>query len=118
MIVIRLARFADGDPMRLTMTGHANRGPYGEDIVCAAASALVETLTMGLEEVLHERPHGVVSDGEADLEFTRPLSREARAVVETFLVGFQDLARTEPRAVRYVEISSSSYLNENGKGRT
>ncbi|AEJ38849.1 protein of unknown function DUF464 [Sulfobacillus acidophilus TPY] len=102
MIKIRVWRRADGTPTRLLMTGHANRGEYGSDIVCAAASALVETLVMGLTQVVGQAPSGTVDDGKADLTFVAG-SSEARAVIDTVFVGLQDLARTAPDAVSWQE---------------
>ena len=36
-------------PRRLTVTGHADYAPHGQDIVCAAVSALVYALMAALE---------------------------------------------------------------------
>lgn len=58
---------------------------------------------LGLADVVHEPPGGVVDPGIADIRFAQPMSREARAVVETIIRGLQDLARTEPDAVAYAE---------------
>lgn len=85
------------------MAGHAENGPYGEDIVCAAASALIETLMLGLTEVVDQRPMGFVQAGHADVHFYHPMSVEARAVIETIIRGLQDLADTEPEAVGFLE---------------
>lgn len=38
------------------MTGHAESGPDGQDIVCAAVSALTITTVNGLERVLKKKP--------------------------------------------------------------
>lgn len=35
---------------RLTLTGHADYAPYGQDIVCAAVSALTYALIAALQE--------------------------------------------------------------------
>lgn len=101
MIRIHLWRGMDGTPERLTVTGHAGRGTFGEDIVCAAASALVETLMIGLTRVVREKPEGHVDPGDADLRFALPMTVEARAVVETMIAGLSDLAQSEPKAVRF-----------------
>lgn len=103
MIRISVWRAANGAPKRLLMTGHANRGPYGEDIVCAAASALVETLVLALTQVAHQSCRGEVEEGHADLTFHFPPSPEARTVVDTILVGLKDLADTDHKAVRFEE---------------
>lgn len=102
VIDVVLWRDHDARPLRLSVSGHANRGRYGEDIVCAAASALVETLVLGLREVVHEKPAGQVEAGNADLRFTG-LSSEGRAIVDTIVCGLRDLASSEPDAVCFVE---------------
>lgn len=103
MIEVRVWRSRSGAPTRLVMRGHANRGPYGQDVVCAAASALVETLSLGLTDVLRYSFDGMVEEGHADLAFPGPLDVETQAVIDTICRGLQDLAASEPRAVRYHE---------------
>lgn len=39
-----------GDKRQILSTGHAGYGAYGEDIVCAAVSALVTSFAMWLED--------------------------------------------------------------------
>lgn len=103
MIAIRLWRDADEKPLRLLVRGHAGQGRYGEDIVCAAASALTETLRLGLTDVLHEAPTGAIEPGHADIIFYQPMSVQVQAVVETIVRGLQDLRDTAPKAVAYTE---------------
>lgn len=64
------------DDKRLTVRGHADYGPYGQDIVCAAVSALVYALVGALEDggrlessVLKEGLAVVEGKGECDREF-------------------------------------------------
>lgn len=101
MIEIVLYRRANGEPERLTMTGHAGAGRHGQDIVCAAASALIETLMIGLVKVSGQSPEGTVDDGNADIRFGLPQSVESRAIIETICQGLEDLAQTEPKYVRF-----------------
>jgi hypothetical protein len=108
VIRVRLTRAADGTPTRLEVTGHAGRGAYGEDIVCAAVSALIETLTLGLTHVSVQPPRGAVDPGEADIAFLQPMSPETRAIVETMVMGLKDLARSEPDAVRFNTVRSAN----------
>lgn len=103
MVWVRLWRGEAGEPARLTVAGHAGRGDFGADIVCAAVSVLVETLALGLNSVMAEPFEGSVNPGSADLTFRQPISPEARAVVETIAAGLKDLAATEPDAVQYQE---------------
>lgn len=108
MIRVRLTRAADDTPTRLEVAGHAGRGAYGEDIVCAAVSALVETLTLGLTHVSAQPPRGAVDPGQADIVFVQPMSIETRAIVETMVVGLKDLARSDPNAVRFNTLRSAN----------
>ncbi|MHB1611188.1 MAG: ribosomal-processing cysteine protease Prp [Sulfobacillus sp.] len=104
MIQIRVWHNGEGAPQRLMMTGHAGHGPYGQDVVCAAASALVETLMLGLRQVT-PTDVTVVSNHEGNVELVFPLkmSESARAVIETILTGLKDLSDTEPRFVRWIQ---------------
>ena len=104
MIRVDLTRNAAGQPLTLRITGHADQGDYGEDIVCAAVSALVETLALGLAEILKEPYQGHVDAGDATFSFHPPMRSESRAVVETILAGLKDLSASEPQAVRYQEL--------------
>lgn len=103
MIDVRLQRGDNGQPKQLSVHGHAGRGQYGQDIVCAAASVLVETLMLGLTDVAHEPPVGEVDPGSADVVFRWPMSSEAQAIIETIVRGLKDLAESEADAVRFVE---------------
>ena len=52
------AQFTLDSNQRITsfkMTGHADSGPYGQDIVCAAVSALSISTVNGLEQVVHTK---------------------------------------------------------------
>ena len=40
-------------------TGHANYAPYGEDIVCAGVSAILQTAVLGLENIAENYPSHV-----------------------------------------------------------
>ncbi len=104
MIRVDLTRNAAGQPLALRITGHADQGDYGEDIVCAAVSALVETLALGLTQILKEPYQGRVDAGDANFSFRSPMPSDSQAVVETIVAGLKDLSASEPQAVRYQEI--------------
>lgn len=94
----------DGDrPSRLTVSGHAGSGPYGQDIVCAAVSALVETLGLGLRSVCSIADGIAIGPGTADFQFPAAMDEPTRAVVETMLAGLQDLSRSHASFVQWNE---------------
>lgn len=49
----------DGDTMKIEISGHANYAPKGQDIVCAAISAIAETAVLGLKGVAETYPRHV-----------------------------------------------------------
>lgn len=57
MIVIRAT--VQSGHVHLDVSGHAGHAAYGEDIVCAAVSAIVQTALLGLEAVASEHPEHV-----------------------------------------------------------
>ena len=75
---------------RLTVEGHAGTAPAGEDLICAAASMLVQTLRActGL---------GEVGKGRARLT-GRP---EERPVFDALSTGFRLLAEGYPECVAF-----------------
>ncbi|AUW93171.1 ribosomal-processing cysteine protease Prp [Sulfobacillus sp. hq2] len=105
MIKIVVERDSQGSVHRLRVTGHAGQAPYGKDIVCAAASALSETLIMGLTRVERTPIEYRLDDGVLDLHITDKLSESSRSILETFCLGFKDLADTAPDFVRYREMT-------------
>lgn len=63
MIEIRIRR--DSGRLVIDASGHAQAAPKGQDIVCAAVSAILETARLGLEAVAEKQPAHVriVRDG-------------------------------------------------------
>lgn len=104
MITVQLHRQATGAPWQLTVVGHAQSGPWGQDIVCAAASALVETLALGVRRQW-VAGSADVDNGQAHFQFVQPMSEAATAVVETFVAGFEDLATSHGEFVQFTETS-------------
>ncbi len=99
-----VSRSHSGAVRKVLVTGHAGQAAYGHDIVCAAASALSETLVIGLTRVTHSAVDYDLTDGVMDLNLTADPSEAARAVLDTVCMGFKDLAESEPDFVRYREI--------------
>jgi uncharacterized protein YsxB (DUF464 family) len=99
MITVEVRR---GRPFRLEVRGHAGQAPHGQDLVCAAASALAETLALGLE-AHHADGRWRVEEGLFSYEGEPDATVEA--ILETFVLGFQSLAESHGRYVRFKEVS-------------
>ena len=96
----------DGGYCRLAVTGHANAAPRGEDLVCAAVSALVNTLydwvldkgeKRLLEANLHREAGYCFIEAQAGIwEMERLLG-----CFEVIRFGLENLSRQYPEYITY-----------------
>ena len=92
-----------GKPEHLTVAGHADAGPYGADLVCAAVSALVEAWRLGIEQGHAGAARCQVKAGRAEFWWDAGSRSRAEAVANTMAAGFRDLATSHPRFVQFEE---------------
>ncbi|MBB1080149.1 ribosomal-processing cysteine protease Prp [Limosilactobacillus sp. STM2_1] len=99
------ASFSLDSNQRITsfkLTGHADSGPYGQDIVCAAVSALSISTVNGLEQVVHAAPH--VEQDNANGGFLKvtdlSLERESQILLRTLLNGLIDIQESYPQNIK------------------
>jgi uncharacterized protein YsxB (DUF464 family) len=80
--------------------GHAGFAAAGQDIVCAAASALVLSAVHGLRQYCAVRPK--ISDTASQFQMSLPNggNPEAQAVLETTVSGLQAIAAAYPGYMR------------------
>ena len=90
--------------------GHAQAGDHGEDVVCAAVSAIVQAARLGLEEYA-----GValtVRQESGDFSMSWPRERRddeaVRAIVTTAELSIEQIARQYPAHVRLVRKSDGT----------
>lgn len=83
--------YADG----INITGHAGFAEYGEDIVCAGVSALVQTLIEAVEELTDDELHYEISTGYVDIKH-EALTERAQVLVDAFLLGVEMIADSYP----------------------
>ena len=77
---------ADVERMQLRVRGHAGYAPEGQDIVCAAVSALVYTLAQNLALTLCDEDYSArLEDGDAYIE-ARPPAELAVSCQRIFMV--------------------------------
>ena len=104
--MIRVTQTDDGKTLALAVTGHAGKGPKGEDIVCAAATMLAYTLAQNVSKYrlgLKGRPKIQMKEGDIIVR-CRPKDRhreQLRLVYETIGEGYRLLAHNYPDAVEY-----------------
>ena len=86
--------------------GHAGFAEAGQDIVCAAVSALTQSTLNGLRSVLKAPvmfdidDQGATLEAELTPEATEEQVRQAQMLLVTLLEGLQAIERSYPRNVR------------------
>lgn len=73
-------------PDEITLFGHANYAVAGQDIVCAGATALVQTLIRSIEDLTEDKIEYSISPGWADIKYGN-LSEKAKTLVDSFLLA-------------------------------
>jgi len=91
-------------------TGHAQAGAHGEDVVCAAASAILQAARLGLARHANVRVAGAAKPG--NFRLAVPASARDDAAVEAILataeLGIAQIARQYPRHVRIARRSEKT----------
>ncbi len=86
-----------GRIVRLHVHGHAGTAPYGQDLVCAAVSAIVQTAALGLGRFDPEAADARVRDG--DVLWQGESGEIGQAILETCLLGLEDISESYPGAI-------------------
>lgn len=92
--MIAINRYTGG----ISVKGHANYAPHGQDIVCAAISTLAQTLIASIEELTADEIQYVIQPGTVDIKFG-DLSEESNLLIDSFFVGVQGIANAYPENV-------------------
>ena len=86
-------------PDHVTVNGHARHGPPGEDIVCAAVSALAQTLTESFEALTVDPVRIVKEEGYISIWY-RNLSESGKLLVDSFFIGICGIADSYPDCIK------------------
>jgi uncharacterized protein YsxB (DUF464 family) len=82
----------------ITIKGHAGYAPHGQDIVCAAVSALTETFLASIEDLTKDNLKCEISAGNAVIQYGN-LSEVGQTLLDSFFVGLQMIADNYPAYV-------------------
>lgn len=82
---------------QITIKGHADYAPKGEDIVCEAVSALTQTYVCSLEHLTDDKVKYSLSPGYACI--SDPHSPEGFLLTQSFLLGLDLLAHAYPEHI-------------------
>lgn len=107
MTEVQVRRASDGAISEIQVTGHTGYAEEGEDIVCAGVSALVVTALIGMKRVAQHPYEGRASSAKMYCKVkpggTPESAMKAQAILETTVLGLQDLAKDYHQFVRITE---------------
>lgn len=104
MLEVRFRRDSRNRLSSVSAAGHAQQGEPGEDIACAAVSALLQAAWVGLSDVAHVPVSGRRNSG----DFTMAWPAESRdrddvhAIVATAELAIEQIAKQYRGAIRYL----------------
>lgn len=105
MIKMHIYRDKEKNITKYIVEGHANAAKYGEDIVCASVSILVQTTLLALHELLSIDVTYEMEDGWLSCELPDGLSdvirEKANLILNTMLIGIRG---TQGMYERYIEL--------------
>ncbi|MBQ1893432.1 MAG: ribosomal-processing cysteine protease Prp [Clostridia bacterium] len=87
--------YKNGSPVGFRAKGHTGYAEAGEDIVCAAVSALTQTAYLGIGELVGADMRLEQKDGELSLMLAEDISEEelnkAQLILGTMLLGLRSI---------------------------
>ena len=86
----------------LIIKGHANSAPYGEDLVCAAVSAVI---TGGFNSLINPKDFEIkLDEGHAYLKAKGPISEGDQIVIHTIITSLETIASSNEVFVKIKNI--------------
>ncbi len=93
------------NPVGFDVSGHANMGEYGEDLVCAAVSAIVQTAILGITDVCHIQAGVSIEEGRTTCILTKDANpdetQSAGIVFNTMIAGLRSIQATYPKTLKF-----------------
>lgn len=99
-------------PLGLTVDGHAGFAETGNDIICAAVSALAQGLVHSLVALTDDRITYHIAGGHIDINY-KDLSEKGKLLIDSFFIAVSDLGLTYGDA--YLEITADGRKTEKGE---
>ena len=91
MITITVKK-RNGNYLEFVSKGHAGYAEEGQDIVCAAVSALIITTVNSLEKFTDDKFDVQEKDGFVSIHFRNDLSERGMLIMDSLLLGLTEIA--------------------------
>ena len=86
-------------PAQLSVSGHAGYNP-GNDIVCAAVSALVQTFEASAREFTTDEIRSSLQDGNAVIAWPRAPTEKLKLLIDSTCLGLIRMAGSYPENIK------------------
>ena len=93
MITITVKK-RNGNYLEFVSKGHAGYAEEGQDIVCAAVSALIITTVNSLEKFTDDKFDVQENDGFVSIHFRNDLSERGMLLMDSLLLGLTEIAHS------------------------
>ncbi len=113
MITVTLYRTPAGLIRRFTATGHSGYAARGADIICAAVSAIAQTVIGSLQDLAAIDPAYTLADGYIECLIPDPAGlsagqcQTARILMDSLAIGCLQIQNTYGH--RYVKVKESTF---------
>lgn len=84
---------------KIIVSGHAGYAPIGQDIVCAAFSAVLQTFVASAEELTNDEIKAQMAAGKAVIEYG-DLSEQGKLLLSSFFIGVRGIASSYPQHIK------------------
>lgn len=84
--------------------GHAGYAEEGQDIICAAVSALVINTVNSLETLTHDRISVKEKDGFVSFSFTEPVSEGGALLMDSLVLGLTEIENSYSKKYLKVKV--------------
>ena len=100
MIRVRIERDSTGRIQGFEARGHAQAGPRGQDIVCAAVSVLTDSVFLGLDRHLKRALEWNADSGDISVRLKDAPDEMTEAILATMVLGLTEIQKIYPDRLR------------------
>jgi len=97
MLQVKINRNHNKQVTSFIVIGHASSAPYGKDIVCAAVSAITQTIIYGIIKVVKVQPELKIEEGLIECyipgNLTEAELEKVGLLLETMILGLEEIQK-------------------------
>ena len=87
------------EPKRITLSGHAEHGSPGQDIACAAVTALAQTYANSMDYLTMDEPDIISEHGFMSIGMDGVISKSGNLLTGSFLIGLDSIREEFPECI-------------------